>query len=1338
MRFLSTLMTSFILIVSSSMLLAPEVSATTAALSVSSSTAQELTVNYAAQDFKGAPKFKVLAYKDGSTSPIWTSKIITAEGGVDTERYGGQISLLKWKNKIFQIPSNINFDYFRIHFLNDKCCGVKKGNKTFGDRNFYVKWISFEGNRYWASRGKQKTCRGGGAKAGEMFCVGKLDITVANNAAKVIYGDVLGSNERGSPAPSGIDTICGFQLEKAKARSELVAIQKALAKRKLYSGSIDGVFGVNSCKALNKWAKCENLGQQTINDGAVSKLTRSNPSERDLSCYWVNDGTAANLYKPNVNFISFSARPFTNVESDGRLSLHVRVCGKGVSVDNKNTKGDQCARLKSEKRSGRAWKHSIIFDSQNFSVFPIRTNDQEGSNFKFWLREKPHWDTQNFESFLKKAPKDGQTVIGGLCERFASKPFMNKVVVGAIERASTIGILDERVMNTLQKEQSINALISIAKRCQKTAELGLGQIFVTSGTVYSPKPNQSASCSKSKLQVRLDQNVLKSLDLYTSTVDGISGPNYRKAVAAGEKLLGQWADSTKDCLSMSERKVLGAVVDARKRGSSCEYLPNSIEIKNRFNGLKSAGVIKKTALNHEKTDGLIWMIDKVSALEMQLSFSNFYNGRKSSLRDCRLSDEELQALKPPPPPPPEPKAVVIAADSLSMTAIKTAKVTTLSLLAQGSDLETSLMTKSIFGLNNQVKMDVVFDMSKGSPVLDFIVSEGATKINLNFYDTETKNRDFAKGLSELILLAGKEINDEKPNNGTVFFIRMLDSGKSNIDTGDFGKLLGKMPRKDHLILSALCGHIAGISTSDEGFEAQFSSSDHKAAFRSSLFSNPQVRDVVNKLAAQCVAEVRSIGGVEASFNIHGPVGGCTDAQVDQLASLDAQIAAEQKSLLGLKDEINQLQIQRPLFEFKKCNAYSNDVASTDKRLESLQEEVAQSETLVSGGANDLNAGLFFAARLERLKAPADICLGENKTLRSEVNDYMLELNPVIVGIQCPDLDDGLKNPMQTVIDEINADILALLEVHISTDGIAALEAERDNKLQELRDLVARLAKFEQSKASPEQIQAQINTNTSLRQTIDDIEARSWSLENEIRALNGVLADNAGMIEDINILNQHLVELSTQKDRSRSVLDEVKSKALGAQAIISQRNLEISKLEAQILDLDIQIEASSSTAGNLVAEVVQLGQDMVATTKRVTTLEGKVSEAKVLIDNANGAIAQKSQEVSKLDAELNKRVAEASTLSGSVSTLAPQADAAEITVEGMRASLETDFVSIGQYQEQAARLNELTQAVTERTNLIRELRSDLGSIEQEEQLLIKMCITDAQCKATMGERLGVEQ
>ena len=567
---------------------------------------------------------------------------------------------------------------------------------------------------------------------------------------------------------------------------------------------------------------------------------------------------------------------------------------------------------------------------------------------------------------------------------------------------------------------------------------------------------------------------------------------------------------------------------------------------------------------------------------------------------------------------------------------------------------------------------------------------------------------------------------------------MLDSGKSNIDNGDFRKLLAKMPSKDNAMISALCGHVAGISTSSEGFEAQFANAEDKASFRSSLFSNSQVRGAVNKLATQCVTEVRATGGVASSFKISAPLIVCTAAENDGLASLDDQLADEQKSLLGIKDEINQLQSQRPLFQFKECAAYSNAAVSTAKRRYFMQEQVAQSEVEAKDASANLDAGRTFATRLAALKAPADICLVENKALREDINEFLFELDPVFGGIQCPGADDGQKNPMQIVIDEINIDILALLDVHISQDEIAILEAERNNKLQEFRNLAAQLATFEQSKASPEQLQGQTDINTSLRQTIDDIEERSLLLENEIRDLNMVLADNAGMIEDIDVLNQRLVELSAQKDSRQSVLDEAKSTSLGAQAIISQQGLAISKLESQISNLDIQMEAASSTAGTLVEEVVQLGQDIAETTERVTTIESNVSEAQALIDNANGAIGQKSQEVSELDAELGKNVAEATILSNSVTTLAPQADAAETTVEGMRTSLETDYVPIAQFQEKAARLNELTQVVTERTKLIQELRSDLASIEQEEQLFIKMCIADAQCEAAMGERLGVDQ
>jgi len=725
------------------------------------------------------------------------------------------------------------------------------------------------------------------------------------------------------------------------------------------------------------------------------------------------------------------------------------------------------------------------------------------------------------------------------------------------------------------------------------------------------------------------------------------------------------------------------------------------------------------------------MIDTVSELEMRLSFVNFYSSTNSSMRDCRLDNEELGAFPPPPPPVPPLVSSEIPAETISMSAVKRAGSANVSLVVDGSDLETSLLSKSIFGLNNQVKMDIKFDMSGGSPILDFIVSENDTKINLHFYDNYSQSAGFAAGLKELTL-------GRTPNDQSAFRIRMLDSGKSNIDNGDFRKLLSKMPGKDHAMISALCGHVTGVSTSAEGFEAQFSNAEDKATFRSSLFSNPQVRSAVNKLATQCVTEVRTTGAIEASFKISAPPIVCTAAENDGLASLDAQIAADQESLLGVKDEINQLQSQRPLFQFKECAAYADNSESAAMSLEILQKKVVQAELETKDATTTLDAGRALENRLADLKAPADICLVENETLREDVNEFVFELDPVFVGIQCPGLDDAPKNPVQIVINEINAEILALLEVHISEDEIAALEAERDKKLQEFRELAARLAVIEQSKASPEQVQEQTDTNASLRQTIDDIEERILSLENEIRDLNGILANNAGMIEDIDALNQRLVELSAQKERRQSALDEAKSASLGAQAVISQRELERSNLKGQISNLKIQMEAASSTSSALVEEVVQLGQDIADTAQRVTTLEASVSEAQAFIDNANGAIGQKSQEVSNLDAELSKKVAEATILSNSVTALAPQADAAETTVEGMRASLETDYVPIAQFQEKAARLNELTQAVTERTKLIQELRLDLGSIEQEEQLLIKMCVADAQCKAAMGERLGVDQ
>ena len=68
----------------------------------------------------------------------------------------------------------------------------------------------------------------------------------------------------------GTTSVCGYKFDESQSRSDMIAVQKGLAKRKLYTGGIDGIFGSGSCKAFNKWAECESVGQKTISSGSLA------------------------------------------------------------------------------------------------------------------------------------------------------------------------------------------------------------------------------------------------------------------------------------------------------------------------------------------------------------------------------------------------------------------------------------------------------------------------------------------------------------------------------------------------------------------------------------------------------------------------------------------------------------------------------------------------------------------------------------------------------------------------------------------------------------------------------------------------------------------------------------------------------------------------------------------------------------------------------------------------------------------------------------------------------------------------------------------------------------
>ena len=136
-------------------------------------------IRYAAEDFRGPPRFNIYALapdKDGNPISIWESGPVNAIGGIDTERFGRvEDSELPWQISRFEIPSNLVPTAFRVSFLNDRCCGP--GGSDGGDRNFYLQWLTFNGQVFPASKATQKTqCSDPDSdrQPGRMYCGGSV------------------------------------------------------------------------------------------------------------------------------------------------------------------------------------------------------------------------------------------------------------------------------------------------------------------------------------------------------------------------------------------------------------------------------------------------------------------------------------------------------------------------------------------------------------------------------------------------------------------------------------------------------------------------------------------------------------------------------------------------------------------------------------------------------------------------------------------------------------------------------------------------------------------------------------------------------------------------------------------------------------------------------------------------------------------------------------------------------------------------------------------------------------------------------------------------------------
>jgi len=186
----------------------------------------------------------------------------------------------------------------------------------------------------------------------------------------------------------------------------------------------------------------------------------------------------------------------------------------------------------------------------------------------------------------------------------------------------------------------------------------------------------------------------------------------------------------------------------------------------------------------------------------------------------------------------------------------------LRLMAKGSEIDTSLVSKSIFGFENSSSIDISMSIGSSQAALDFIIDEENTKINLHFSDVASVNKDFASNIPELILDAS-EISG-------AFLVRIIDDGSNNIQSGDFAQILERLDPKDVALVGAFCSVIQSISVDKNTFIKSVTQNipdESKDGFSSSPLVSDGVINIINSHAIACVGELEKENNVKASFDI---------------------------------------------------------------------------------------------------------------------------------------------------------------------------------------------------------------------------------------------------------------------------------------------------------------------------------------------------------------------------------------------------------------------------------------------------------------------------------------
>ena len=361
------------------------------------------------------------------------------------------------------------------------------------------------------------------------------------------------------------------------------------------------------------------------------------------------------------------------------------------------------------------------------------------------------------------------------------------------------------------------------------------------------------------------------------------------------------------------------------------------------------------------------------------------------------------------------------------------KIYKLRIVAKGSDIDTSVVSKSLFGFENLSSIDLLLNMGDNNAYIDFLIDEKNTKIKF--------------------ILDGS----------SAFYMRLKDDSSSNISSGDFEKIIKQLDIRDLALLGAYCSKITQITEDSEKF-SKFVERNRSTSINDDFLISPLsktgVVKIINIHAKSCVDKIYEVSKVQASFLIVSQVKENTQVQelnkkltesVIKKSSLEKVLIEAQSKT---KDALNTLaNRQDKLAEVvKEVDLMKVQIGATSTTDDSLEEEVTNMESEINelrSIISELEAQ-FERSQYDLQKANSNLAVKSSKD--NEISDELKKLSSELNNLN----DEIEKFEPQAIAGEQTVDSIIL---QIENNYIPVIEFEKENgRLKELTQTVTENSK----------------------------------------------------------------------------------------------------------------------------------------------------------------------------------------------------------------------------------------------------------------------------------------